>query len=316
VEAAVAEGVPAERRRMREAVLFVLLAGLAFSTSSPFARYGRPLSPLVLAFGRVAVAGALLIALDLRAVTRSIWRLDLRTAGAVFLAGALLAAHFALFLWGLDQTSFPAAVSLVSLEPLGVVLTAWAIFGIRPRRAEQVGVVLAMAGAGVVAQGAGSGDHRLGGDLLVLGAVALYGFYLAVARGLKDAMPPRVYAGLVYSSAAIVLAVVLAFLPEVRAAAWPPKANGVVAVLGLALVPTVLGHTAVQTASRRLSPSVVALVSPGETLGGIAIGVAFLGAVPTVTDLLGAAIILAGTLVAIAQPKARGGARGRGAPPR
>jgi drug/metabolite transporter (DMT)-like permease len=168
-------------------------------------------------------------------------------------------------------------------------------------------VVLAMAGAVVVAQGAGAGDHRLKGDLLVLGAVFLYGFYLAVARGLKDAIPSRSYAALVYSGAAVVLAVGLAFLPEVRAGAWPLKTNEVVAVLGLALVPTVLGHTAVQTASRSLSPSVVALVSPGETLGGIAIGMAFLGAEPTVTDLLGAAIILAGTLVAIVRPKMRGG---------
>jgi drug/metabolite transporter (DMT)-like permease len=295
------------RPKMREAVLFVLVAGLAFSTSSPLARYGRALHPLVLACGRVAVAGVVLLAVDPRASVRSVRGLTLRTGAAVLLAGALLAAHFALFFLGLDGTSLPAAVSLVSLEPLGVVLTAWALFGLRPRAQEQVGVVLATAGAVVVAQGAGVGEHRLAGDLLVLGAVALYGLYLAVARGLKDALPPRTYAALVYTSAAVVLAGVLAFLPAARATAWPAPARGVAAVLGLAFVPTLLGHTAVQTASRTLPPSVVALVSPGETLGGIALGAALLGAVPTAVELVGALVILAGTVVALALPAGSSG---------
>lgn len=74
-------------------------------------------------------------------------------------------------------------------------------------------------------------------------------------------------------------------------------------MVALGLVPTVLGHTAVQTASRSLSPAIVALVSPAETLGGIAIGAALMGATPTPRELCGAAIILAGTAAAILGPK-------------
>ena len=274
--------------------------------ASPLARWARPADPLVFAFGRLAVAAVVLVARDGASLRASARALTARQRVTVFGAGAILAAHFAAFLWGLDHTSLPAAVSLVSLEPLGVVVCAWALLGVAPSRPEQIGVVLATAGAILVAQDAGQGEHRLAGDLAVLGAVALYGLYLTVARALKDALPARSYAALVYTSASLVLALMLAFAPGAFAApAWPLEARGLAAIVALGLVPTVLGHTAVQTASRSLPPAIVALVSPGETLGGIAIGAALMGAVPSPRELGGAAVILAGTAVAILRPAAR-----------
>jgi drug/metabolite transporter (DMT)-like permease len=289
-----------DRAKVRSAAVFVLFASAAFSIASPLARWTRPSHPLVVAFGRLAVAAIVLLAVDRGAVVASVRALSIRQRGTVALAGALLAVHFACFLWGLDHTSLPAAVSLVSLEPLGVVVCAWALLGVAPSRPEQIGVALATAGAVVVAQSAGQGEHRLVGDGVVLAAVVLYGLYLTVARALKDALPARSYAALVYSSAALVLALILAGAPSAFAApAWPLSAHGVTAIVALGLIPTVLGHTAVQTASRSLPPAIVALVSPGETLGGIAIGAAFMGTVPSGKELVGAAIILAGSASAI-----------------
>jgi drug/metabolite transporter (DMT)-like permease len=290
----------------RSAALFVLFAGAAFSVASPLARSARPTDPLVIAFGRLAVATVVLAAIDRGAFVRALRGLSWPRRATVGLAGALLAAHFSLFLWGLDHTSLPAAVSLVSLEPLGVVLCAWALLGVAPSRAEQLGVALATAGAVVVARGAGEGEHRFAGDLAVLAAVALFGLYLTVARALKDALPARSYAVLVYGSASVVLAALLGAAPSAfDPPGWPLAPRGALAIVALGLVPTVLGHTAVQTASRSLPPAVVALVSPAETLGSIAIGVAWMGAVPTGKELAGAVIILVGSAAAILGPPAR-----------
>jgi drug/metabolite transporter (DMT)-like permease len=288
----------------RSAALFVLFAGAAFSVASPLARWARPTDPLVIAFGRLAVAAVVLGVLDRGAFVSALRGLSWQKRAIVALAGALLAVHFACFLWGLDHTSLPAAVSLVSLEPLGVVLCAWALLGVAPSRAEQLGVALATAGAVVVARGAGEGEHQLAGDLVVLAAVAVFGLYLTVARALKDALPARSYAVLVYASASVVLALVLAGVPSAfMAPAWPLGARGVIGIVALGLVPTVLGHTAVQTASRSLPPAIVALALPAETLGGIAIGIAWMGAVPSTKELAGAGIIVLGSAVAILGPK-------------
>jgi drug/metabolite transporter (DMT)-like permease len=180
------------------------------------------------------------------------------------------------------------------------VVCAWALLGIAPRPLERAGVVLAAVGAAIVARGAGQGEHRLAGDLAVLAAVVLYGLYLTVARALKDALPPRSYATLVYAGAAVTLALALLFVPAAfTAPAWPLSTHAVVAIVALAVVPTVLGHTAVQSGSRSFAPAVVALVSPGETIGSLAIGAALLRTRPTAVELLGTAVILVGSALAL-----------------
>jgi drug/metabolite transporter (DMT)-like permease len=288
-----------ERHWVRRAPAFLLVASVAFAASGPLARYGRPAHPLVLAAGRVAVAAVVMLALERRGALRALRTLPPRALLAIAGAGALLGAHFALFQWGLERTSLPAAVSLVSLEPASVVLTAWAAHGLRPTRGEAAGVGLATLGAFVLARGSGIGEHRLEGDLLVLGAVALYGVYVSAARAFQRDLGARVYAAFVYASAALSLGLMLAVLGArgMALGAVPPHSVG--AIVALALLPTIVGHTAVQAAAKTMSPSIVALVSPGETLGAIAIGMVALGAIPSRAEAIGALIIAAGATVAI-----------------
>jgi len=61
-----------------------------------------------------------------------------------------------------------------------------------------------------------------------------------------------------------------------------------------------LGHSLVQTAARTMSPSLVALVSPGETLGGLVIAGIAMHLAPTPIELAGAIVILSGVGAAIA----------------
>jgi len=274
----------------------LILAAIAFSTASPLARSATGLAPVGVAVGRTAVAAGAIVIARPRQVLSALRGLAHRQRLALSGAGLLLAGHFALFLQGLASTSFPAAVSLVSLEPLAVVLVAWAAFGIRPRRGEWVGVVVATLGALVVASGAGKGEHRLAGDAEVLVAVVLFGCYVAAARGLRDAMAPLPYAAGVYGVAAVALAP-LALLLVIRAPA-PPAATWV-AVLLLGFIPTLFGHTLLQSAARRASPSLVALVCPGETVGSLVLGMLLLSAWPTLVEGIGAALVLLGATVAI-----------------
>jgi drug/metabolite transporter (DMT)-like permease len=286
----------------RDAVLLVVVAGAAFATSGPLTRWAGPVHPLALVFGRVALAALVLLAFDaLRLApslrgSQSLRGLAPGQRRGIAAAGLLLVVHFGLFVGGLQHTSLPAAVSLVSLEPLAVVLTAWLLQGLRPTRLEAIGVLVSTAGALIIARAAGSGEHRLGGDLLVLAAVAMYGLYVAAAREYRGALPIARYAGLVYAAAALGAAAGWAATPSLGA---PLDARAATAVVGLALVPTLVGHTAVQAAAKTLSPAVVALVSPAETLGALALGAVWLQATPTPTETAGALIIIAGVVTAI-----------------
>jgi drug/metabolite transporter (DMT)-like permease len=214
--------------------------------------------------------------------------------------GAILAAHFGCFLVGLDHTSLPAAVALVSLEPLSVVLWAWAMHRLRPTGLEAIGVLGATAGAGLVARGAGVGTHRLVGDLFVVAAVVLYGGYVNAARLFRGELPARRYAALVYLASALGSALALPLVDgSTPGRVWPLPPHALVGIAALALLPTLVGHTAVQAAARHTSPSIVALVSPAETLGSLAISAALLGERPSPVEAGGAAVILASVTVAL-----------------
>ena len=147
----------ADARRGRGAL--VLTAGMAFATSSPLGRWARPADPLVVAFGRLAVAAVALVLFDARGIASSVRALTTRQRLTVAAGGALLGAHFACFQWGLEHTSLAAAASLVSLEPVSVVLVAWVLFKLRPTREELIGIGVATLGALLVGSAAGEGEH-------------------------------------------------------------------------------------------------------------------------------------------------------------
>jgi drug/metabolite transporter (DMT)-like permease len=282
----------------RRDLALVTVAAIAFATSGPLGKVASSFPAIATASVRTGLAAVVLALVGPRELVTSLRKLSTRQRGGVLLAGALLGGHFALFLAGLGATSLASAVALISLEPLSVVLAAFFAFGIRPKRREIGGLLLATAGAAVVASAAGVGEHRLAGDVLVLGAVVLFGAYVAAARGLRDALPATPYAAAVYGTASLAL---LPFaVPLVLTSASPvPEPRVALSILGLALVPTLIGHTLVQRAARHAPPVLVALVCPGETLGAMAIGAVAMGTMPTTREAIGAALILAGATIAV-----------------
>src|SRR5262249_7307930 len=90
-------------------LLLVVGAGAAFATSGPLARYARPLHPLAISMGRVLLAALVITLFDARGLWQELQHMPRRQRWGIALAGAILAAHFGLFVWGLDCTSLPAA---------------------------------------------------------------------------------------------------------------------------------------------------------------------------------------------------------------
>ncbi len=281
--------------------LLVLIASIAFATASPLGKVASAIPAVAVACARTGIAAIVLSFVSRSTLLPSLRALTKKQRAAVALAGSLLAAHFALFLAGLAMTSLAAAVALIALEPLAVVLAAFVVFRVKPTARELVGLVIATLGAIVVGSAAGAGEHRFEGDLLVLGAVVFFGAYVAAARGLKDTMPTLPYAASVYGASSIVLLPV-AIVLAVRAPA--PSNEALLAVLALALVPTCIGHTLTQLLARRSRPVLVALVSPGETIGSLAIGAFLMRTPPTAPEGIGAVLILAGALLAVRRSSA------------
>ncbi|MFO0659138.1 MAG: DMT family transporter [Polyangiaceae bacterium] len=280
------------------ALLVVLIASLCFSTSGPLARMAAPASPLLIAAARTGIASLLLLGRAPLQSIAEVRRTSWPQRRVMLVAGLLLAGHFGFFLYGLATTSLAAAVTLVSLEPVAVVVAAALAFNERPSTQAKIGIALATLGAVIVAQGGGSGEHTLLGDLFVVIAVVLYGAYVMSARRLAGAISANAYAAVVFGTSAVSLAIVCGFAGvslDIPARSWW-------LIVALGVIPTLGGHTLVQWAVRWAPASVVALVSPGETLGSLAIAAVLMSLPPSPVELMGAVVVRAGAVATLLAP--------------
>lgn len=214
------------------------------------------------------------------------------------LSGVFLALHFAFWITSVKQTSIVTSVVLVTAQPLFVAVASGRLLGERPPAAIWLGIALAAGGSAVmVADDLGRGSDTLVGDLYaVLGAV-FAAAYIMAGRTLRTAgsgwLP---YVTVVYSLAALVLVAVAAGAGE---AAGGYSARTYLFFVLLALVPQLIGHTAINRSLGYLPAASVAIAILGEPVGATLLGAVFLEETPTSVQLAGALLVLAGVYVGL-----------------
>jgi drug/metabolite transporter (DMT)-like permease len=186
----------------------------------------------------------------------------------------------------------------VTTNPIFVALASALIFRERLPLGTWAGVLLTIAGSGLIAfsdSGAGTGAEPLLGDLLaLLGAVSVSAYFL-VGRALRNRLSLLPYIWLVYSTAAVVLLLLMTIAGE-SLLGLPPFVY--LLLLGLAVGPQLLGHTAFNWALRYLSATVVTVGILGEPIGSALMALVLLGQPMQSLQLVGGAVLLAGIVVA------------------
>lgn len=252
---------------------------------------------LAVAFWRMALATCLLLtaaAAGRKAFWRS-WRgVDWATGGV---AALLLALHFGFWIASLDYTSVASASVLVSMQPVFVALLGWSVLGERPHATAWLGIALALVGSVVIAGGdwAAGGRELVGDGLALLGAVWISGYYVLARflRATKDLFP---YVIVMYGLTAVWLAAGSG-LAGVRLGGFDGFTWA--ALAGLAVGPTILGHSALNYALGYLRAYEVNVSILGEPIGATVWAAMFLSEVPTGATFVGGGLILAGIFLAL-----------------
>jgi drug/metabolite transporter (DMT)-like permease len=292
-------------------VAIVLTLGiLAVSTSAIWVRLAIETAgrrgagfSLVLAAARLSLASLLLLPTGLQRLHQDTRLREGTSTGSALsfaiAAGLFLALHFAAWITSLSYTSIAASTTLVTTNPLWVVLLSWVWFRETPTRRTAAGVAIALVGGILI--GIGSGDS--GGSQPLLGnALALVGswtvsFYLLVGReAQRRGLSVGGYSIVAYSTAALVL-LPLPFAFGVGYTGYPPAVYGY--MLLMALLPQLVGHTTINWAVRHVSPTWVTLVILFEPVAASILGYWIFGEVPTVQVWLGAAVLLLGVAIAV-----------------
>ncbi len=293
-------------------VLALSLLGIAFA--GPLVRLSDA-DPVAIAVWRLAfsllIVGAFLVVTgewrDWRRISRG--ELALGVTG-----GVSLALHFWAWNASIHLTTIAASVTLVSLQPAVVATISAIALREAPTKRQTLGIAVAIVGAFIIAAPdlrggiAPSGNRPLMGNLLALSAAITAAIYYTIGRRLRRSIGVWAYVGIVYSAAFLTLLSVALLRGNVLAP-QPPREIAIFAAL--AIGPMLIGHTGMNWALKYLPAYVVNLTVLGEPVGATLLGalIPSIRQIPTVSTLVGGAVVLGGVLVAAGGSSRRGTTR-------
>jgi drug/metabolite transporter (DMT)-like permease len=213
-------------------------------------------------------------------------------------AGIALALHFGFWIESVKQTSIVTSVVLVCTAPLFVALASGPLLGERPTRAVWYGLAVTLLGTLVmVGEDIGEGADTVRGDLYaLLGAVFTAVFLLVGRRLLSTEGRWLPYSTATYSIAAVILATAVI----VKGDPLTGFSNETYLYLVLlALVPQIIGHSALNRSLGYVPAFAVALAVQGEPVGSTVLAATLLNEVPTVFELAGGALVLVGLYIGL-----------------
>ncbi|MFL5263131.1 MAG: DMT family transporter [Anaeromyxobacteraceae bacterium] len=260
-------------------------------------------APLAIAAWRLAIAGAATLGFALVRRRAELRALPARSLALLALAGLALAFHFATWISSLRLTSVASSVALVTTQPVWVALLARAFLGERVGARAAAGIALALAGGAAMA----GSDVALGRDALLGDLLALLGawgaaLYFVAGRRVRADVSLGTYVGVVYPAAAVAL-VAAALASGAPLGGYAPRTW--LALLSLAVVPQLLGHSLLNWSLKWLSGTFVAVAILAEPVVSTALALPVLGERPSPGQLVGGALLLAGVALAATEEARR-----------
>jgi drug/metabolite transporter (DMT)-like permease len=172
-----------------------------------------------------------------------------------------------------------------------------------PSKRQIVGIAVAIAGAFIIAAPdlrgglTPAGNRPLLGNLLAMSAAVTAAIYYTIGRRVRKSLGIWAYVGIVYSAAFLTL-FVIALSRGAVLAPQPPREIAIFAAL--AVGPMLIGHTGMNWALKYLPAYVVNLTVLGEPVGATILGalIPSIRQIPTVSTLVGGAVVLGGVLIA------------------
>ncbi len=297
----------------RSTYLVGLIIGImAVSTGSIFIRFAQVEMPsLVIAAGRLSLATLAIFPFAIRSWKLNPITISKKTLALLILSGVFLGLHFITWVTSLEHTSVASSVVLVTTAPLWVALLSPIFLKEKITKWVLAGLGIALSGAILVGMGGGceiidgqlacrglegfwSGEHFYGNVLALMGAI-FSGAYLMVGRSVRNKLSLPVYTTIVYGVASIVLFLIIIFT-NTPITGYSP--NMYLWVIGMALIPQVIGHTAFNWALKYLSAAYVSIALLGEPIGAVILATLLLKETPGILEIVGGILILLGITLA------------------
>ena len=253
-------------------------------------------NPVLLASLRCLVAATVLSPLFLRDLRKHRGDYTARHLRRTLLPGVLLGVHFMSWIVGARMTPAANSTLIVNMAPLVMPFLLYAVLRERLTRGVLVGTVLALAGVAVLTTfDFGTDRTYFTGDMICFLSMYFFCLYLVLGRKNRGFASVWLYLVPLYLVAGLLcLAVSLFFGSPIRS--YPLKE--ILLILGLGIVPTVIGHSILNYSLKHLRGQVVGIGNLGQVVFASLMAFFILSERPAGTFYVAAVLLVCGILVA------------------
>jgi drug/metabolite transporter (DMT)-like permease len=222
----------------------------------------------------------------------------MRDALLVVVSGVTLSFHFLAFIFAVEFTTVANATFLVNTSPIMLAVLSPVLIRERTTSREGAGVLTATLGILLVAN-VGNGFRSFGfADVSALLAAALLSLYSLIGRYFRArGVSTAAYTAYVYSTATIVALSLADILGSKTFRTY--DITNIIAILGLALVPTTLGHTLYNYSLGSVKALTANLFPLLEPILASMFAVLLFGEIPTLTQIVGYVLILSAVVIVV-----------------
>lgn len=209
----------------------------------------------------------------------------------------LLATHLISWALGARLTYIANATLIINLTPAVMPILAFFLIKEKVTRIEIVGTIIALAGVGILSANAFSiNPDYLWGNIVCFGSMITFAAYLAYGRLNKDFPSIWLYMVPIYAIATLCcLVFALLTLESVSIGSW----EEVGWMLGMAVLPTILGHVTLNNSLRYFTAQTFAVVNLHQFVSAGIMGWLIFSDAPPTTFYFAAAICISGAILVI-----------------
>ena len=272
----------------------LLFASFFFASSAILVRFADQVSAIPLTFFRLSIAALALILFA--SAKRSLRFLGRRDLALVIVSGTVLSLHFATFIYAVKETTIANATFLVNTSPVILAILSPLVLKERTTLREALGVVVATVGILLVAN-AGNGFRTFGlADFSALSAAFFVAVYSLAGRFLRTGgVSTACYTSYTYSTAALVSLLMVGALGTNPIRSY--DAQNILAIIGLAFLPTAVGHSLYNYALGSVKTVTAVLFALMEPVLASIFAVPLFSEVPNLIQVAGYCLILIAVVV-------------------
>lgn len=274
-----------------------LLVGIFFCSTAVIFIKASAIDPILLSGLRLTVAVVFLFPLFVRDQRREGLRLK-ECMKISWIPGILLGIHFMSWLTAARMTGAANAALIVNLVPVVMPLIIYLMLRERVNRFEVLGTIIAMMGTAVLF---GADFHispdYFWGDLICFGSMIFFAVYLALGRKKRSHSSIWLYVLPIYSVAAVFCLFCSFWVVNPLAEPWSKREF--LLLMGLGLLPTVLGHSLLNWGITHLRGQVVGILNMGQFVFAGMMAYMFFGEIPSWEFYLASTLVVAGGALAM-----------------